>query len=409
MNFFNVNFMDIPGAKPVNLLFFFVITIALFNLRNAKEVPPRVTAALTILGGVFIVSIFRSLAHLPLFNQIWIHEMNAMKYLLSYAVRPLMYFISMIMILKFVRDQRHFEEVIRMVIVSLIFLSAVLLYLYIFQVPDKTDLLSVRDFYYLILRRHGNDLANFYIMAIPLILSRLFLRKDIAALIALGVCLPVIGILCSRTAYATLFFSIIYYSYLTKRTKYLPIIMGLVLVLFAGVAYQGIQERAMKGFESKDYEEILAGRFDGIWMPLVQEYTADHAKLMFGQGRFAIMASDSYRKGFLHVEHPHNMYLEQLIDSGLLGAGLIFFVFIKMLMEVFRRLKNIEDPIQRDYQMAIWVGLLSFFISGFVGRSLYPQIQNTYFWIFFGLAYANIALKRRDDRSRKSLKQKAAG
>jgi hypothetical protein len=46
---------------------------------------------------------------------------------------------------------------------------------------------------------------------------------------------------------------------------------------------------------------------------------------------------------------------------------------------------NIHDPELRDYEIGAIVGVVGFLISGLVGRSMFPRMENCFLWIALGI------------------------
>ena len=160
------------------------------------------------------------------------------------------------------------------------------------------------------------------------------------------------------------------------------------------VVSESIVERASKGLDSGDRNAISAGRIDNQWIPLLKEYIDDPQKFLFGNGRFAIVNSRSVAMGYTpdSMLQPHNMYLEQFLDTGIILfiITLSFFGFI--ILKFFRSLKNIKDPTIKEYQSAVFVSIISFFIAGMTGRSLFPSGKNAFLWLSIGLGVAIVQM-----------------
>ena len=206
-------------------------------------------------------------------------------------------------------------------------------------------------------------------------------------MLSIVLAIAALGILYSRTAYLTLLLSFILYLFLSKRAKFLPILLVGVIVLSFTV-FTSVKERATHGFESKEYDDICAGRIEGIWKPLFDEYSQSAKKFLIGNGRYAIKVSDSANNGSLisAAGHPHNMYIEQILDAGILGLIVFVLFYFVLLTRAFRNLSKPILPRLREYQYAVIVSLISFLISGLTGRSFFPDAENSFIWIVVGIA-----------------------
>ena len=102
-----------------------------------------------------------------------------------------------------------------------------------------------------------------------------------------------------------------------------------------------IVERAEKGLKSKDLNEIFAGRVNDIWLPLIYEYRDNPQKMIFGNGRYSILTSKAASNAIiLDVEHPHNMYLELILDVGLIGFFIVIIPIFLLLKGAIKNGKN---------------------------------------------------------------------
>jgi hypothetical protein len=183
------------------------------------------------------------------------------------------------------------------------------------------------------------------------------------------------------------------YLLISKRAKFLPFLL-VIIFGFSFVVSTSIIERASKGLGSKDRHEISAGRIDNIWIPLIDEYLENPKKLLFGNGRYAIISSDSAARGvILDVRNPHSMYLEQILDAGIIGLLIVMLFYVYLFKKIYKCIGAIKDVKTREYLYAVIVAMMSFFIAGITGRSLFPRVSNSYFWIILGVALAILMIQ----------------
>ena len=79
-----------------------------------------------------------------------------------------------------------------------------------------------------------------------------------------------------------------------------------------------------------------------------------------------------------------------MLDSGLMGILIVLGAFLYILAKIKESLGLISDPRLKEYQCAVYVALITFLISGLVGRSFYPVVHNAYLWILLGMAVSII-------------------
>jgi len=172
---------------------------------------------------------------------------------------------------------------------------------------------------------------------------------------------------------------------LVKWRRYLlvaPVIALLLPVVLPGATarmLQGFGQVDAEGHTSVDEEALSAGRLE-IW-PYVVEKISESPWI--GYGRQAQIRTGLARWLSVNLRqtfgHPHNMYLELLMDNGILGAVPILAVYttvIWLTLGLFRS-KN------RLYSAVGGLGLalvLSNLIAGITGQHYYPQEHTLGIW-----------------------------
>jgi O-antigen ligase len=166
------------------------------------------------------------------------------------------------------------------------------------------------------------------------------------------------------------------------RSLALALIGLILLVLIAGDA---LYFRLTHGF-GEGANAVSAGRIDGIWLPLLPELAKNP---FWGNGLGSIrwsfpMVTEAMRP----AGHPHNAYLEALLDMGLIGTGLLL-VYYAHLWRGLRALANSAWLVRdlRSLFEGASAGLVAFFVTCLVGSSLRPEPETAYLWIAIGLMY----------------------
>jgi len=149
-------------------------------------------------------------------------------------------------------------------------------------------------------------------------------------------------------------------------------------------------ELAEADFANRDIDiyAITSGRT--LAWPLVIESIGERPFL--GYGRLGMKNATGLTLTMFHLygvsdafPHPHNAYLEFILDNGLLGAlpvFLLFFLFLKYSLSLFKDNRN---------KLFIVVGgacaslLLSFLVSSFGSQSFYPREGSVPMWAMIGL------------------------
>jgi len=395
-NIFYIRLLKVPGSEPIFILSYLLILVAMINYKKSIKMPKFSLIFTFIILTVFAFSIVYSLNNLENINFRRIieekSEFSIFSYILQSFVRPLFYFLPFIIIVKYLKNADRIKKLTNIIALSLTILSISLLYVYIFKIGIMGDIRKATEIYSITFGLHRNDIADYFILGFPYLLAGFFIKKNILNIFVICLSILATGFLFSRTAYVIIFFSIIFYLIISKRAKLLPILIAFILILSFLISSSIILERASKGISSGDRNEITAGRIDNIWLPLIDEYIHNPKKLFLGNGRYAIISSDAVAYGLTQdtMWHPHNMYLEQIIDSGILCFFLVIFLYIKFFTKILKTLKIINNYVLKEYLYASIISLISYFISGLTGRSLFPTLKNSFFWISMGITVAII-------------------
>ena len=375
---------NIHGFKFIQILAVIIIMISVINYPKSVKIPKNIFYLISAIIIIYTISFFRSLDHLNIFNEFYFikDKLSPTRYFLSFYVKPIINIMPFIVILKFTKTKKDLESIMNILYLTLIMLSALILYLYVFELKFNTNLDEVSNYYGKYFSMHRNEIASFFIIGFPIVLSKYFNNKKLYNLFIILIVIVAIGLDFSRGGYLSVIIAIFGFLFIYKRKNIIPIFILLIIANII-IMYTPILNRATKGFQTKDRVEISAGRIDYIWLPLVDEYASNPKKLFFGDGRFAICASDSASKGKIlqNITHPHNMYLEIILDAGLIG--LIFFIafYYTILKKALQALPFIRDEGLKGYLYANIISILCFLISGITDRSLFPKDDTLFIWI----------------------------
>jgi O-antigen ligase len=176
------------------------------------------------------------------------------------------------------------------------------------------------------------------------------------------------------------------------KTLALALLAATVAVFFLPGA---VMDRVSLGFSSGNANEVSAGRIDTIWLPLLPWFSSSP---LWGHGLQSTMWSDALRHGLmLQVTHPHNAYLEALLDLGVIGTGLLLAYYVHV-WKGFRALGSNAylSPAMRGFYQGAAAGLVSFAVTGFAGSSLYPRPEYVFLWLAIGMMYGQLARRPAD-------------
>jgi O-antigen ligase len=174
-----------------------------------------------------------------------------------------------------------------------------------------------------------------------------------------------------------------------KLLVVIPVALAAIVIVLPGA-----RDRMFQGFgakhgnftvESSAYQ-MTSGR-DIAWPVVIEEIGKSP---LIGHGRLGMVTTgardyllDEYRESF---PHPHQAYLEQLLDNGLLGFLLIvpfyFYLFFRSVPLVLER----HDPLVCAIGCACFCLVLALLIGGFGGQTFYPREGSVGMWAAAGLA-----------------------
>ena len=258
---------------------------------------------------------------------------------------------------------------------------------------------------------HANSLGRLYMSAYALLLFTWAESKSsgfkLALLVSMVVVVVALILTFSRGAFLS--FIIVNALYLVwRRNARTWLIFGFlaacVLIALPGAVY----DRALMGFGSGSVDTISAGRIEYLWLPLLPELARSP---IYGHGLGSIMWSEPMRTGggitFLPVDHPHNAYLQAVLDMGVIGLILLCAYFVHVL-KGFRQLSRDDrvGPTMRGFYAGAAAGLASLLVSYTTDSSLTPGVEQSFLWLSVGMMYGHAAKNFR--RSQPAAKQRAA-
>jgi O-antigen ligase len=250
---------------------------------------------------------------------------------------------------------------------------------------------DARDFYAPI-GMHANTLGRIHLSALALLLfvwadcrqprMRLFL------MLTLGVVAMALLLTFSRAAIGGAALVGVLFLVWKFNVRSLSLaLLGLALIALLGGA--AIWARLTLGF-NEGANAVSADRINGLWLPLLPELWKSP---LWGNGLNSILWSFPMQNGVIDpVGHPHNAYLEAMLDMGIVGLGLTLAYFAHV-WKGFRALS--KDAALSPEMRALFQGatacLCAFFLTCLVGGSLRPGAEAAYLWIAIGLMYGMLA------------------
>ena len=223
--------------------------------------------------------------------------------------------------------------------------------------------------------------------AVPILKQNLHrvLLLCLAALIALGQALT--G---GRTGYVTWIAVGLLLAALRWRRLLLVIPVALLAV---GVCLPGVRERMLQGFGGTKGNftvgtsayEMTSGR-DIAWPEVIEGISK--APLV-GYGREAMVTtgiSDRLMYGYGEAfPHPHQAYLQLLLDNGVIGFLLVIPFFLYMVRHSLTQVMVRNDPLVCAIGCSAFCLVLALMIGAFGGQTFYPREGAVGMWAAIGL------------------------
>ena len=180
---------------------------------------------------------------------------------------------------------------------------------------------------------------------------------------------------------------------LLRWRKLLPVIP--VTLIAVCVFLPGVRDRMLQGFgsgsgpisqEASAYE-MTSGRTIA-WSYVIPKIFESP---LFGYGRQAMIRTGIYQKimedynGGETFPHPHNAYLEMLLDNGLFGFLIVIPMYAVIFFLTYRVLMDRTDPLFAAVGGACFSLLCALLIAAMGSQSFYPREGAVGMWAAIGL------------------------
>jgi O-antigen ligase len=244
---------------------------------------------------------------------------------------------------------------------------------------------------------HENELGRLNAIAYALLLFTWSESKErglsLALLALMGLVAVALMLTFSRGAF--LGFILVNMLFLLWRRNvrtliFLGVLGAVALFLIPGAVYDRITFGHGSGLNV-----ISSGRTEGIWLPLLPDILRSP---VYGNGLGSILWSEAMHRAdgvtTLSVGHPHNAYLEAVLDMGIAGL-IIVCAYFAHVWKGFRALSvdTALSPALRGFYLGAAAGLASFLIGAITDSSLRPVSEQAYLWLAIGMMYGQRARK----------------
>lgn len=387
----------VTGLNPLNLVLAATGVSYLVRGYGLKNVLPAK------LGWLFVVPIviagFIGSRHVdevyPYFYEVEvIHFTDALGYLRDVLLKPLLTVAAALLIGQAVMKSKKVESFLVPFIVSVWVMSVMAIgYVAAEGVSLGALALSSSRTFFSALGMHANDLGRLYAVAYALLLFTWGETKDARLksllFVTMGVLTLALLLTFSRGAIVgwvgvNVLFLVWKFNARTLGLAFLG--AGIGLLFMPGAL---ISRMSMGLVGGGDVNEFSAGRVEEIWVPLLPELFKSP---LWGNGLDSTMwAKALWAEMMLPVTHPHNAYIQAILDMGLIGMGLLLAYY----WHVYRTCRDLGSnanlsPTMRGFYQGAVAGLLCFIVTGFAGSSLRPAPEFTFLWIAIGMMYGQL-------------------
>ncbi len=177
----------------------------------------------------------------------------------------------------------------------------------------------------------------------------------------------------------------------TRYKKYL--LLAPVVVLAIAILLPSVAERMMTGLtdsnsqstlspaeEEEQLNALSSGRSE-FW-PLVVGQIAQRPLVGFGYQGVVVsgITLEFYKVHFFPYTHPHNAYLQLLVDNGIIGSLPILIFFFLILKYSWQMYRHPHDKICNLAGAASFSLVMAFIIGAISGQSFYPEERSFGMW-----------------------------
>jgi len=385
------------GLNPINVLLVTTLLSYLVRGRDLGRFAPKELVWLfvvPILAAAVIGSRHVDEIYPAFYNEELIHFTDALGYVRDVAVKPLLMVVASLLIGAALAQSQRAERFLAPIIVA-VWVMCLLAIAYVVSSGVSLGVLataSERGFFSGI-GMHANDLGRLYAVAYALLLFTWGETRDLTLktlLVAtMGVLFVALVLTFSRGAMVG--FVLVNALFVLWKFNARTLAIGLLVMAVALPLLPGaVWGRLGLGFsEGGDVNAISAGRIDEIWLPLLPELFKSP---LWGNGLDAVMwARALWAEQMIPVTHPHNAYMQAILDMGLIGLGLLLAFY----WHVLRHLRDLGgnaylSPTMRGFYQGAVAGLLCFFVTGLAGSSLRPTPEFAFLWIAIGMMYGQL-------------------
>lgn len=180
----------------------------------------------------------------------------------------------------------------------------------------------------------------------------------------------------SRGGYAAFVVGCLFLGLLKNRR--LLILVAVLLCSWQTLVPGAVQERILMTHDENGEVDSSSGERLTIWEDAMQVFQADP---IFGAG----VHTYAYMHRVGEYADTHNLYVKVLVETGILGLGLLLLLFGRMCAAGLRLFRKATDPFNASLGLGLAAVMVCVFIGNLFGdRWNYLQVSG-YTWVMLGL------------------------
>jgi len=422
--------MGVPGLNAYNIMLFFILIGFVLRDKSKCEtwtVPGNITKLLIVYVVVLSISFIRMMFDMNgfLYYSVYMgEEIPTYKSLvIEQLVNAWKFVIPGILLAYGANSEENINDAIKSIMLVSIFLALQIIIKILPDVVAGGDLQDIsmrklnRDIGY-----HRGELAPFMAASawfFMVLYAEKFIKYRFLLLLGFMMCSLALVMTGGRGGLVAWAVCCIYFGLIKWRK--LLIVIPISIVVFLLIMPQ-VENRFTEGFTEDSYEKsaedlavntidsegrdtyaITSGRVI-LWPAVIESIKQS---IWFGYGEKAMVRLSIFPKlidqGLLHKDagfgHPHNAYLQLLLDTGVVGTILILMFFLKLLILSTRQIINSTN---REDQMLAGI-YISFclvqFAHGITADSFYPKQGSVLMWCSIGLFMANLGKQNKEKKT----------
>jgi len=406
------SFFEIQGLSPWNIVIVFILSAYFMNKRNENstfKLPTKIKMLFFLYISIISIAFIRLASKIDIYNEsmalLGVPGASVFGMFSDHILNSIKWLIPGILLAYGANDKKRiYWAIVAILLIYIILAVQVIKWMPISKITDA-ELLKARSLK-LLANEIGYHRVNLSMMLAGgswAIACSMVIFKKYRWLLFLLFIMVFVGqaLTGGRTGYVTWVLIGISFGFL----KWRKIILLLPVVLIAIVALvPAIKDRMLEGFSEQSIDRnvrIEETTYDNESGPNIYtitsgrnfawKYVVDQIKNkpFFGHGKEAMITTGTtmllYQQFGESFPHPHNAYLELLIDNGIIGAVPVFLLFYILTVYSIRLFLSKEDDVSVVVGGVALSLMLAHLIASFGSQSFYPKEGSVGMWSALGL------------------------